>query len=206
MAVRERAADDRLDAPGTGTSRDRPSIIDPAVASRIRLVGLDVDGVLTDGGIYLATLTERAWSSSASTSWMAGIKLMQLAGIDVVIITGRVSKRLPSVLASWASTTWSRSERAQAAGTATAPDGQGIDVSEVAFVGDDLPDLGVLRWSACRSSWRIAPMTSRVGVVRLTREGGRGAVREFAEPAARPRRMGRTGRAIREVPVRGFPA
>jgi 3-deoxy-D-manno-octulosonate 8-phosphate phosphatase (KDO 8-P phosphatase) len=58
----------------------------------------------------------------------------------------------------------------------------------VAFVGDDLPDLGVLRVVGLPVV--VANCTddvARVGVVRLTREGGRGAVREFAEILLRAR-------------------
>ena len=42
-------------------------MIDPAIARTIRVVGLDVDGVLTDGGITSVTLPEPATSSSATT-------------------------------------------------------------------------------------------------------------------------------------------
>jgi len=179
-----------LDAPGTGTSRDRTSIIDPAVARRIRLVGLDVDGVLTEGGIYLGDVDgARMEFKRFDILDGVGIKMMQLAGIDVVIITGRVSEAVAI-----------RARELGISDVVQDPDARklpalrrlltarGIDVSEVAFVGDDLPDLGVLRVVGLPVV--VANCTddvARVGVVRLTREGGRGAVREFAEILLRAR-------------------
>jgi len=179
-----------LDAPGTGTSRDRPSIIDPAVARRIRLVGLDVDGVLTDGGIYLGDVDgARMEFKRFDILDGVGIKLMQLAGIDVVIITGRVSEAVAI-----RARELGISDVVQDPSARKLPalrrllTARGIDVSEVAFVGDDLPDLGVLRVVGLPVV--VANCTddvARVGVVRLTREGGRGAVREFAEILLRAR-------------------
>ena len=179
-----------LGSPGAGTSRDHRSTLDPEVAKRIRLVGLDVDGVLTEGGIYLGDVDgARLEFKRFDILDGVGIKMMQLAGIEVVIITGRVSeavairarelgisdvvqdpqaRKLPSL------------RRLLAA--------KNMDLSEVAFVGDDLPDLGVLRVVGLPVV--VANCTddvARVGVLRLTREGGRGAVREFAEVLLRAR-------------------
>ena len=68
-------------------------MIDPALARSIRLVVLDVDGVLTDGGIYLgavdgAPLEFKRYDIQDGL----GIYLMQKAGLRVAIITGRVSE------------------------------------------------------------------------------------------------------------------
>src|SRR5688500_15370848 len=82
-----------LGTPGAGTSRDRRSTLDPDVAKRIRLVGLDVDGVLTEGGIYLGDVDgARLEFKRFDILDGLGIKMMQLAGIEVAIITGRVSE------------------------------------------------------------------------------------------------------------------
>lgn len=179
-----------LGAPGTGTSRDRGAPIDPEVAKRIRLVGLDVDGVLTEGGIYLGDVDgARLEVKRFDILDGLGIKMMQLAGIDVAIITGRVSEAVAL--------------RARELGISDVVQDQharklpalrrliaarNIDISEVAFVGDDLPDLGVLRVVGLPVV--VANCTedvARAGVLRLTREGGRGAVREFAEVLLRAR-------------------
>ena len=63
------------------------------IAKRIRLVGLDVDGVLTEGGIYLGDVDGARMEFKRFDIWDGlGIKMLQLAGIDVAIITGRVSE------------------------------------------------------------------------------------------------------------------
>ena len=62
------------------------------IAKRIKLVGLDVDGVLTDGGIYLGDVDgARMEFKRFDILDGLGIKMLQLAGIEVAIITGRVS-------------------------------------------------------------------------------------------------------------------
>ena len=170
-------------------ARRGASGIAPEVAKRVRLVGLDVDGVLTDGGIYLGDVDGRRMEFKRFDILDGlGIKMLQLAGIEVAIITGRVSeavalrakelgindvvqdphaRKLPALRSLLAS--------------------KGMDVSEVAFVGDDLPDLSVLRVvglpvvvSNCTED------VARLGY-RLTRAGGHGAVREFAELLLRAR-------------------
>jgi 3-deoxy-D-manno-octulosonate 8-phosphate phosphatase (KDO 8-P phosphatase) len=59
---------------------------------------------------------------------------------------------------------------------------RGLDAREVAFVGDDLPDLGALRMVGLPVAvGNAVPEVRAASALRLTREGGRGAVREFAE-------------------------
>ena len=64
-----------------------------AVSSRIRLVILDVDGVLTDGGLYIGATDEgrRVEMKRFEITDGLGIKVLVGAGIDVVLVSGRVS-------------------------------------------------------------------------------------------------------------------
>jgi 3-deoxy-D-manno-octulosonate 8-phosphate phosphatase (KDO 8-P phosphatase) len=164
--------------------------LDVALAKRIKLVILDVDGVLTDGGIVLGDVGgERLELKRYDIQDGLGIKMLQRAGIRVAVVTGRVSKsvelrahelgiddviqdvharKLPAV-------------RRLAASA-------GIAFGDIACVGDDLPDLGLLRQVGLPVV--VANATSEVtsaATVHLTREGGRGAVREFAELLLRAR-------------------
>jgi 3-deoxy-D-manno-octulosonate 8-phosphate phosphatase (KDO 8-P phosphatase) len=67
--------------------------IDADLARRIRLVGLDVDGVLTDGGIFLGDVAGQPLEFKRfDIQDGVGIRLLQAAGIEVVILTGRVSE------------------------------------------------------------------------------------------------------------------
>src|SRR5688500_17518000 len=68
--------------------------IDPTVAAAIRLVILDVDGVLTDAGVYIGRTQggEAVELKKFDIQDGIGIKLLQDAGIEVVIVSGRESE------------------------------------------------------------------------------------------------------------------
>src|SRR5918993_534098 len=113
--------------------------LDSTLARRIRIVGFDVDGVLTDGGIYLgASDTGRIEFKRYDIQDGLGIHLLRMAGIRCAIVTGRVSDSVRL-----------RAEElgiedvAQDAQARKLPaferilDRHGIQASEAAFVGDD---------------------------------------------------------------------
>jgi len=64
------------------------------MAKAIRLVILDVDGVLTDGGVYVGSLPdgEAVEFKRFDITDGLGIKLLEWAGIEVAVVSGRVSK------------------------------------------------------------------------------------------------------------------
>lgn len=153
-------------------------------AARVQLVGLDVDGVLTDGGIYLgdaagAPLELKRYDIQDGI----GIRLLRDAGIKVVIITGRESESVRMRAAEL-----EIDDLVQDAQARKVPalrrvlDRQGIEAAACAFLGDDLPDLGVLRIVGLPVAvGNAVPEVRRACAVRLSRSGGHGAVREFAE-------------------------
>jgi 3-deoxy-D-manno-octulosonate 8-phosphate phosphatase (KDO 8-P phosphatase) len=178
-----------LEAHGASAShRDAPRIT-PAVAQRIRLVALDVDGVLTDGGIYLGDVEgARMEFKRFDILDGLGIKMLQLAGIDVAIITGRVSDAVALRAKELAIVDVVQDVHARKLpALRKLLAAKGIDEQDVAFVGDDLPDLAVLRVVGLPVV--VASCTEDVANlgVRLTRNGGHGAVREFAELLLRAR-------------------
>jgi 3-deoxy-D-manno-octulosonate 8-phosphate phosphatase (KDO 8-P phosphatase) len=161
-----------------------PAMIDPGLARRIRLVGLDVDGVLTDGGIYLGDV------GGASMEFKRydiqdgiGIRFLRAASLKVVIVTGRVSESVRL-----------RAAELDADDLAQDPDAQklpafrrmlerfGVAAEEAAFVGDDIPDLPILHLVGLPVAvGNAVPEVRAVCKVHLERTGGWGAVREFAE-------------------------
>lgn len=160
-------------------------------ARRIRLVALDVDGVLTDGGIYLGATDagERVEMKCFEITDGLGIRLLQEAGIQVAIVTGRESSAVRLRAAELGI-----EECHQDATAAKLPivrrllERLGLEWDEVAFMGDDLADLPVLR--------RVGlPVTVANGVPEVraiarwssSRRGGEGAVRDFAEALLRAR-------------------
>jgi 3-deoxy-D-manno-octulosonate 8-phosphate phosphatase (KDO 8-P phosphatase) len=178
-----------LEAQGTSASHRDPPRITPAIAKRIRLVGLDVDGVLTDGGIYLGDVEgARMEFKRFDILDGLGIKMLQLAGIDVAIITGRVSDSVALRAKELAISDVIQDVHARKLpALRKLLAAKGIDEQDVAFVGDDLPDLAVLRVVGLPVV--VGSCTEDVANtgVRLTRKGGYGAVREFAELLLRAR-------------------
>jgi 3-deoxy-D-manno-octulosonate 8-phosphate phosphatase (KDO 8-P phosphatase) len=159
-------------------------MIAPAAAKRVKFVGLDVDGVMTDGGVYLGDADgKRVELKRYDIQDGLGIVLLRGAGIKVGIITGRESEsvRLRADELKIDAVAQDSKVRKLAALTKILTQ-FGIDPADAAFVGDDLPDLAVLR--AVGMPVAVANASKEVkdvANVHLTREGGRGAVREFAE-------------------------
>ena len=162
----------------------RNTVVEPETARSIRLVGFDVDGVMTDGGIYLgATGAERLEFKRYEIQDGLGIHLLRSSGIRVAIVTGRVSESVRL-----------RALELGVEDCAQDPDGfklsgflrilerHQIAPEACAFVGDDFPDLALLRRVGLPVAvGNAVPEIQRECRLHLTRHGGRGAVREFAE-------------------------
>jgi 3-deoxy-D-manno-octulosonate 8-phosphate phosphatase (KDO 8-P phosphatase) len=161
--------------------------IDPTLARRIRVVGLDVDGVLTDGGVYLGATSGADTRSFELKRYDIqdglGLQLLRAAGLRVVIITGRVSESVAM-----------RARELNADALVQDPNARklpalrrvladlGCTLEECAFVGDDLPDLAVVRVVGLPAAvGNAVPEVRRTAVLQLNARGGFGAVREFAE-------------------------
>lgn len=149
-------------------------------AARIRLLILDVDGVMTDGRIILGDggMEFKAFDVKDGH----GIKMAQRAGIEVAFVTGRSSEAVE--------------QRARELGVAQVRQGAlrkgeavdailealGLSPSQAAFVGDDLIDIPAMR--RCGLAVAVADahpeVIERADLV-TTRQGGRGAVREIIE-------------------------
>ncbi|HEY0971932.1 MAG TPA: HAD hydrolase family protein [Gemmatimonadales bacterium] len=162
---------------------NRPFIA-PAVARRIRLVVLDVDGVLTDGGIYLGAVDgARTELKRYDIQDGLGIHFLREAGLRVAIITGRVSDsvRMRAEELGVDDLVQDRHARKLPALRAML-ERLDIALEETAFVGDDFPDLGPMRAVGLPVAVaNAAPEIAAACPVRLTRHGGHGAVREFVE-------------------------
>lgn len=158
--------------------------IAPDDARRVRFVGLDVDGVLTDGGIYLGDVAGKRFETKRyDIQDGLGIKMLQKAGIVVAIITGRVSESVALRARELGVDELVQDEHARKLPALRRMlEARGIAMADVAFIGDDLPDLGVMREVGLPVV--VANCTEEVfqaARLRLTRKGGDGAVREFAE-------------------------
>jgi 3-deoxy-D-manno-octulosonate 8-phosphate phosphatase (KDO 8-P phosphatase) len=163
-----------------------PSSVPAEVRERlepVRLLVLDVDGVLTDGSlIYSADGEDRKQFSVRDG---LGIRLLLQAGVQVAIITGRASEAvrtrcLELGIRSDLIVLGSRDKGADLERIESLLDIR--DRLEIAAMGDDLPDLPLLAragFAACPAD--AAPEVAAASDLVCGAEGGRGAVRELAE-------------------------
>jgi len=165
----------------------KPTKTSSAVAARakkIRVLLMDVDGVLTDGKIWL--LSRRDGTASEIKGFSAhdgaGLKLARAAGLRTGVITGRESAAV-AVRARDCEIEFIYQKQATKLGAyeeilrAT-----GAVHSEVAYVGDDLPDIPLLeRVGLAVAVANAAPEVKRSAHYVTARSGGEGAVREVIE-------------------------
>ena len=149
-------------------------------AQGVVVIFLDVDGVLTDGGLYLSARGETLKRFHVLDGH--GLKMLQAAGMVPVVITGRDSKPLRARLQSLAigHARFGVVDKCAEAGAVLAELGHGW--SDAAVMGDDWPDLGLIS----RCAFSAAPanahheVRARVDFVSRSR-GGEGAAREFCD-------------------------
>jgi 3-deoxy-D-manno-octulosonate 8-phosphate phosphatase (KDO 8-P phosphatase) len=149
-------------------------------AQSIRLVILDVDGVLTDGGLYFTAEGESLKRFSVLDG--QGIKMLQAMGITLAVITGRDSPALRHRLAALKikHAVYATEDKLPAANTLLAQ--QRLSWEEVAVMGDDWPDLPMLRKARLACAPSNAHHENRQTAHWVTQaRGGEGAVREMCD-------------------------
>lgn len=166
---------------GTGPSH----ILSEELARKIRLVVLDVDGVLTDSGVYMGALPDGQSLEMKRFDIQdgLGIRLLQWAGIEVAVVSGRVSEATAIRARELDITECHQDGGAQKIRAIKGILGRlGLDWDQVAMLGDDLPDLAVLRRVGVPAVVGNAKEEVRkVALWQGKRHGGHGAVREFCE-------------------------
>jgi 3-deoxy-D-manno-octulosonate 8-phosphate phosphatase (KDO 8-P phosphatase) len=165
-------------------------MIDAALARSIRLVGLDVDGVMTDGGIYIGAVNGAPLEFKRyDIQDGLGIYLLKKAGIRVAIVTGRVSDSVRlRALDLGVDDVAQDPDALKLPGFLRILERHGVTLAECAFVGDDFPDMAIVRIVGLPVAVGNAiPEIRQECRVHLEREGGAGAVREFAEKLLKAR-------------------
>ncbi len=146
----------------------------------IRLIAFDIDGILTDGGLYLADSGEEFKRFNSLDGH--GMKMLKASGVELAIITGRTSrcvelraknlgiKRLyQGVEDKWGAMQALLKEL-------------NLTPDAAAYMGDDVVDLPVMRRVGLSITVPNSPQLVRDHAHYLTqREGGHGAVREICE-------------------------
>lgn len=149
-------------------------------ARRLRLLALDVDGVLTDGRIVYGNDGEELKAFSIKDG--LGIKLAQRAGLQVAIITGRSSGIVARRAAELGIDLVVQGREDKLVALQELCASLGITPGECAYMGDDLPDLAAIRAAGLglTVSDAAAPVLEAADWV-SARAGGEGAVREACE-------------------------
>lgn len=149
-------------------------------AKKIKLLLLDVDGVLTDGHLYYGNSGEEMKAFNIQDG--LGIKLLQQGNVQVGIITGRVSALLQRRADELGINPVVQGREDKLTALNELLQDMDINLDEIAFMGDDLPDLAVIR----RVGLGITPANGSSTLAQqahwqTSRRGGDGAVREVAE-------------------------
>ncbi len=164
---------------------ERAGGIPKELARRIRLVVFDVDGVMTDGGVYLGATDsgERVELKRFEIQDGLGIRLLQEAGITCAIVTGRESHAVRLRAEELGIVECHQDRTAAKLRIVEELKGRlGVEWEEIAFLGDDLPDLAILRRVGLPAVVGNAATDARsCALWQGQRMGGYGAVREFAE-------------------------
>jgi 3-deoxy-D-manno-octulosonate 8-phosphate phosphatase (KDO 8-P phosphatase) len=149
-------------------------------AATIKLLALDVDGVLTDGRLYFAENGDEI--KIFDTQDGHGIKMLQSAGVLCAIITGRTTALVERRAKNLGIThlLQGREDKLVALKELTA--GLGIALENVAYVGDDWPDLPAILGAGLGIAVANAHAELRARADHVTTlKGGRGAVREVCD-------------------------
>jgi 3-deoxy-D-manno-octulosonate 8-phosphate phosphatase (KDO 8-P phosphatase) len=140
----------------------------------------DVDGVLTDGRVYIGESGESF--KAFSTLDGHGLKLLAQGGIAPIVVTGRDSLAVRRRVADLGIAHAAYGAGDKLAAAQALLDAIGLDWSRVAVMGDDWPDLPLMR----RAAFACAPPDAHVEAKALARHvttarGGFGAAREFCD-------------------------
>ncbi|HWB42164.1 MAG TPA: HAD hydrolase family protein [Gemmatimonadales bacterium] len=164
--------------------------IDPARASRVRLVALDVDGVLTDNGIWIGPVAgERVELKRFDIQDGLGMRLLRTAGIPVIWVSGRHSEATALRAAELRVDELLQVPGPEKLGALSELlSRRGLAWDEIAYLGDDLADLQVMRRAGLPVAVANAvPEIRAVAAGVTTAPGGHGAVREFADALLKAR-------------------
>ncbi|WP_300883089.1 3-deoxy-manno-octulosonate cytidylyltransferase [uncultured Desulfovibrio sp.] len=157
--------------------------LNPALAGKlrhIRLVITDVDGVLTDGGLYYGPDGECLKRFHARDG--LGVRLLQQAGIQVSVLSGRDCPALRRRLADLGIAEAVLGQADKRTALSGIIERCGVVAEEVAFIGDDIPDMEVFGLCGVSVTVADAPeyVKARADLV-LKCGGGQGAFREMVD-------------------------
>lgn len=163
---------------GSPPKQIEPHIVD--LCSQIKLVVFDVDGVFSDGSIYLGNHGEEYKAFNTKDGY--GVKALSKIGIDVAVITGRNSHIVATRMQSLQVKHLVQGREDKQTALQDLMQETGYTIEQVASMGDDMPDLGMFALSAIKVATADAhPMVTQKANFVTELGGGKGAVREFCD-------------------------
>ena len=149
-------------------------------AARIRLLIFDVDGVLTDGSLFVGDDGQEYKAFNSRDGH--GIKMLQKHGVRCAIITGRTSKVVEHRMRNLGIDLIYQGQHDKLVGFADLMKRVGLQPDQVAYVGDDVVDLPVMRKVGLAIAVHDAhPWVLKHAHWQTPRGGGRGAARDVCE-------------------------
>lgn len=149
-------------------------------AGKVKLLLLDVDGVLTDGKLYFANSGEEHKAFNILDG--LGVKLLQTSGVQVGIITGRTSQLVARRAAELGIGILIQKSPDKLASLKSVARENNLELDQIAFMGDDYPDLPVMT----AVGLALCPSNAHAEVAARSHwqshsRGGDGAVREACD-------------------------
>lgn len=149
-------------------------------AAAVRLMGFDIDGVMTDGSLYFTPGGEEIKVFSSLDGH--GLKMLQMAGIEVAIISGRSSRALELRAGNLGIRELHMGVEDKRACLQSLLQARGLDAVQAGYMGDDVVDLPVLRACGFAATTGDGHDFVKRHVHYVSRKpGGRGAVREVCD-------------------------
>lgn len=149
-------------------------------AARIKLLALDVDGVLTDGRLYFSAQGDELKAFNILDGH--GIKMLRRAGVEVAIITGRTSPLTARRARDLGIENLLQGREDKAVALRGLCEDLGVTIEDAAYMGDDLPDLSAILLAGLGITVPNAHWYVREQALWCTQTaGGEGAVREVCD-------------------------
>ncbi len=149
-------------------------------AKSVRLIAFDVDGIMTDGGLYLSDSGEEFKRFNSLDGH--GLKMLRASGVEPAIITGRTSRCVELRAKNLGITYLYQGVENKLAAMQDLLGKLNLGMDAAAFMGDDVVDRPVMRRAALAVTVPEAPQIVRSHSHYVTRRaGGYGAVREVCE-------------------------
>jgi 3-deoxy-D-manno-octulosonate 8-phosphate phosphatase (KDO 8-P phosphatase) len=151
-----------------------------AKAAKIRLIALDVDGIMSDGKVYFSASGDELKAFNILDG--LGLKQLMAAGITVAVITGRRSSLTEKRMTDLGIPHLLQGREDKLTALLEIVDLLGIPATDIAYMGDDLPDLPALRYASLgitvpNGYWLLQEHAD----VCTRSRGGDGAVREACD-------------------------